>query len=55
MAIERYFIEEGVREMLIDEYLEKELRRAGYSGIDIKKTPPSEPRSSSSPPAPVTL
>ncbi|ASI98220.1 30S ribosomal protein S3 [Thermococcus celer] len=39
MAIERYFIEEGVREMLIDEYLEKELRRAGYSGIDIKKTP----------------
>ncbi len=52
MAIERYFIEEGVREMLIDEYLEKELRRAGYSGIDIKKTPPSEPRSSSSPPAP---
>ncbi len=39
MAIERYFIRENVREMLIDEYLEKELRRAGYGGIDIKKTP----------------
>ena len=39
MAIERYFIKEGVKEMLIDEYLEKELRRAGYGGLDIKKTP----------------
>ena len=39
MAIERYFIKEGVREMLIDEYLEKELRRGGYGGLDIKKTP----------------
>ncbi len=39
MAIERYFIRENVKEMLIDEYLEKELRRAGYGGIDIKKTP----------------
>ncbi|ASJ08588.1 30S ribosomal protein S3 [Thermococcus siculi] len=39
MAIERYFIKENVKEMLIDEYLEKELRRAGYGGIDIKKTP----------------
>ncbi len=40
MAIERYFIKEGVKEMLIDEFLEKELRRAGYGGLDIKKTPP---------------
>jgi len=39
LAIERYFIKENVKEMLIDEYLEKELRRAGYGGIDIKKTP----------------
>jgi len=39
LAIERYFIREGVKEMLIDEYLEKELRRAGYGGVDIKKTP----------------
>ncbi|MCD6373749.1 MAG: 30S ribosomal protein S3 [Thermococcus sp.] len=39
MAIERYFIKENVRDMLIDEYLEKELRRAGYGGLDIKKTP----------------
>ncbi len=39
MAIERYFIKENVKEMLIDEYLEKELRRAGYGGLDIKKTP----------------
>jgi len=39
MAIERYFIKEGIKEMLIDEYLEKELRRAGYGGLDIKKTP----------------
>jgi len=39
MAIERYFIKESIKEMLIDEYLEKELRRAGYGGLDIKKTP----------------
>jgi len=39
LAIERYFIRENVKEMLIDEYLEKELRRAGYGGLDIKKTP----------------
>jgi small subunit ribosomal protein S3 len=39
LAIERYFIKEGVKEMLIDEYLEKELRRGGYGGLDIKKTP----------------
>jgi len=39
LAIERYFIKENVKEMLIDEYLEKELRRAGYGGLDIKKTP----------------
>ncbi|CAB49258.1 30S ribosomal protein S3 [Pyrococcus abyssi] len=39
MAIERYFIREAVKEMLIDEFLEKELRRAGYGGLDIKKTP----------------
>ncbi|WP_297489168.1 30S ribosomal protein S3 [Thermococcus sp.] len=39
MAIERYFIREGVKEMLIDEFLEKELRRAGYGGLDVKKTP----------------
>lgn len=39
MAIERYFIREAVKEMIIDEYLEKELRRAGYGGLDIKKTP----------------
>jgi len=39
LAIERYFIKENVRDMLIDEYLEKELRRAGYGGLDIKKTP----------------
>lgn len=39
MAIERYFVKEAIKEMLIDEYLEKELRRAGYGGLDIKKTP----------------
>jgi len=37
--IERIFIKEHVTEALIDEYLEKRLARAGYSHMEMKKTP----------------
>ena len=37
--IERVFIKEHVNEALIDEYLEKRLARAGYSHMEMKKTP----------------
>lgn len=37
LVIERYFIKEGVKEMFIDEFFEKEFRRVGYGGFDIKK------------------
>ncbi|MBW9221186.1 30S ribosomal protein S3 [Methanothermococcus sp. SCGC AD-155-M21] len=37
--IEREFIKENVMETLVDEYLKSKLPRAGYSYMDIKKTP----------------
>ena len=37
--IERVFIKESVKKVLIDEYFKKELSRAGYSHCDIRKTP----------------
>ncbi|HIP17669.1 MAG TPA: 30S ribosomal protein S3 [Methanothermococcus okinawensis] len=37
--IEREFIKENVTETLIDEYLKSKLPRAGYSYMEIKKTP----------------
>ncbi|MFH1721380.1 MAG: 30S ribosomal protein S3 [Candidatus Altiarchaeota archaeon] len=39
MAMERHFIQEGVIRSEIESYLRKELNRAGYSGINIQKTP----------------
>lgn len=39
MALERYFIQEGVIRSEIESFLRKELNRAGYSGINIQKTP----------------
>lgn len=39
MALERYFIQEGVIRSKIESFLRKELNRAGYSGINIQKTP----------------
>ncbi|HID47837.1 MAG TPA: 30S ribosomal protein S3 [Methanothermococcus okinawensis] len=37
--IERVFIKEHVNEALIDEYLKSKLTRAGYSHMEMKKTP----------------
>ena len=37
--IERVFVEENIKEMLIDEYFKKALARAGYSHMEIRKTP----------------
>ena len=39
MAIERRFIEENIKNATIDEYLGKTLERAGYGGVDIKRSP----------------
>ena len=39
MAIERHFIQEGVIRSEIESFLRSELNRAGYSGINIQKTP----------------
>ncbi|MHC1605371.1 MAG: 30S ribosomal protein S3 [Candidatus Methanofastidiosia archaeon] len=39
MAIERRFIEENVKNARIDEFLAKSLERAGYGGVDIKRSP----------------
>ncbi|MBR6528988.1 MAG: 30S ribosomal protein S3 [Firmicutes bacterium] len=37
--IEKDFVTEGLRRTRIDEYLEKELERAGYGGMEIQVTP----------------
>lgn len=37
--IEKDFVTEGLRRTRIDEYLEKELERAGYGGMDVQVTP----------------
>lgn len=39
MAMEKHFIQEGVIRSEIESYLKSELNRAGYSGINIQKTP----------------
>lgn len=39
MAIERLFIGEGVKEVEVKNYLEKELKRAGIAAINIQRTP----------------
>ncbi len=39
MANERKFIQEGVRRVLIKDYLVKESERAGFGGLDIQRTP----------------
>ncbi len=39
MAIERKFVSEGVRKVRVEKHLEKELKRAGYGGMDIQRTP----------------
>lgn len=37
--VERIFVEEGIKKVRMDEYFRNELERAGYGGMDIKRTP----------------
>ena len=39
MAVEKRFIENGVRKARVEQYLIKELKRAGYGGMDMVRTP----------------
>lgn len=39
MSVVRHFVEESVKKTEIDEFLQNELERAGYGGVDITKTP----------------
>jgi len=39
MSLEKHFIQEGIIRSEIENYLKTELNRAGYSGINIQKTP----------------
>lgn len=39
MASERRFVAENIRRVLLKEYLMKEVSRAGFGGLDIKRTP----------------
>jgi small subunit ribosomal protein S3 len=37
--IEKIFVEEGIKKVRMNEYFKNELGRAGYGGMDIKRTP----------------
>ncbi|MCD6096416.1 MAG: 30S ribosomal protein S3 [Thermoprotei archaeon] len=39
MTVKDIFIQKGIQKMLIDRFLEQELKRAGYAGVDIIRTP----------------
>jgi small subunit ribosomal protein S3 len=39
MAVEKRFIEDGVRKARVEQFLLKELKRAGYGGMDMIRTP----------------
>ncbi len=39
MSVVKHFIEESIKKTEIDEFLQNELERAGYGGVDITKTP----------------
>lgn len=39
MAIEKKFITDGVRKVCVEKFLTRELKRAGYGGMDITRTP----------------
>ncbi len=39
MPIHKYFVKENARKAEIDEYLSQELKRAGYSRVEMTKTP----------------
>jgi len=39
MAVVNHFIDEAIKRVQIDEFLQRVLERAGYGGVDITKTP----------------
>ena len=39
MTIEKKFVADGDRKVRVEQYLNKELKRAGYGGMDIVRTP----------------
>lgn len=39
MSVVKHFIDESIKKAEIDEFLQNELERAGYGGVDITKTP----------------
>ena len=39
MPVVKHFVSEAMKKTEIDEFLMKELQRAGYGGVDISKTP----------------
>jgi len=39
MAVEKHFIKEGIRESQVEEFLREKFDRAGYSHIEIQRTP----------------
>ena len=39
MPAKRTFIKQGIKRAVLEEYLEKELERAGYGGVDIRRIP----------------
>ncbi|HOS81316.1 MAG TPA: 30S ribosomal protein S3 [Methanolinea sp.] len=39
MAVERKFVSEGARRARVEKHLKKELKRAGYGGMDLQRTP----------------
>lgn len=39
MAVEKYFVKEGMKESQIEEFLRDKFDRAGYSHVDIQRTP----------------
>ena len=39
MPIKKHFIQRGIQQTMIEEYLEKELENSGYAGCELQKTP----------------
>lgn len=39
MSVVKHFVDESIKKTQIDEFLQRELERAGYGGVDITKTP----------------
>jgi small subunit ribosomal protein S3 len=39
MSVQKFFINKASKNMIIDNYLKSELKRAGYAGVEFQKTP----------------